>query len=274
MKIGGDAKKPMDYLVGLLRDSSAAQRYGRRSPLGDLGSDAKRRRAGVSPNCSTIPRKTFVARRLGQSPISRRIKNRISTWNFRRFSRRRRIPVGWRTAVGFRYLRARSMSESTHPVANVMELSEENLRPTPVLDYQHKSIQEVANSLDRTKQEQLPYLQAAHAMLSECVAPVYTLDELQPASMTLASRKGSCSQQFACLEAFARAKSIATRVRGLWIDGRFLVASVSAGASVLATPNSPGMASVSPGRQLAGRRITFSTTSRSYGDAKPEGIHQ
>ncbi|MGA2230887.1 MAG: transglutaminase domain-containing protein [Tepidisphaeraceae bacterium] len=106
-------------------------------------------------------------------------------------------------------------------MANAATLCEENLGPTPILDYQQKGIQDVANWLDRLKQARLAYLQAAHKVLAEKVAPIYSLDELQPASMTLAKGNGSCSQRFACLEAIARAKSIATRVRGLWIDGRF-----------------------------------------------------
>lgn len=42
-----------------------------------------------------------------------------------------------------------------------------------------------------------------------------------PTSATIAKGKGSYSQRFACLEPLARAQGIATRVRGLWIAGRF-----------------------------------------------------
>ncbi len=67
----------------------------------------------------------------------------------------------------------------------------------------------------------LEYLQWCHRFLCTEVAPVYTVDELQPASVTLKKRKGSCSQRFACLEALARAHAMPTRVRALWIAGEF-----------------------------------------------------
>ncbi|SEK66054.1 hypothetical protein [Nonomuraea pusilla] len=47
------------------------------------------------------------------------------------------------------------------------------------------------------------------------------MNERQPASRTLALGRGSCSQRLAVLEAVARACGVATRVRGLLVDGRF-----------------------------------------------------
>jgi hypothetical protein len=62
---------------------------------------------------------------------------------------------------------------------------------------------------------------AAHRLVAARVRPVYGLDDQQPVSVTLALGRGSCSQRMAVLEAVARACGIATRVRGLLVDGRF-----------------------------------------------------
>lgn len=59
------------------------------------------------------------------------------------------------------------------------------------------------------------------AILLEFVKPIYTVNELQPASHTLRKRMGSCSQRMACLEALSRAAGIATRSRALRVSGRF-----------------------------------------------------
>jgi hypothetical protein len=64
-------------------------------------------------------------------------------------------------------------------------------------------------------------IQQAHRLVSERVRPVYAVDDAQPASKTLARGRGSCSQRLSVLEAVARSLGIATRVRGLMIDGRF-----------------------------------------------------
>ncbi|MFC7640555.1 transglutaminase domain-containing protein [Streptosporangium lutulentum] len=62
---------------------------------------------------------------------------------------------------------------------------------------------------------------AAHRLVAARVRPVYGMDDRQPVSVTLALGRGSCSQRMAVLEAVARACGIATRVRGLLVDGRF-----------------------------------------------------
>ncbi|WP_214325968.1 transglutaminase-like domain-containing protein [Nonomuraea sediminis] len=61
----------------------------------------------------------------------------------------------------------------------------------------------------------------AHQLIAARVRPVYAMNERQPVSRTLLLGRGSCSQRMALLEAVARACGIATRVRGLLIDGRF-----------------------------------------------------
>lgn len=99
--------------------------------------------------------------------------------------------------------------------------NEANLLPTPTLDYRSERVQAVGRGLRGTAETDHGYLQAGHRFLCGEVAPVYTVDELQPTSVTLAKRRGSCSQRFACLESLARATGIPTRVRGLWIAGEF-----------------------------------------------------
>ncbi|WP_199565263.1 transglutaminase domain-containing protein [Spongiactinospora rosea] len=64
-------------------------------------------------------------------------------------------------------------------------------------------------------------LKSAHRLIGERIRPVYAVNDEQPASVTLARGRGSCSQRMAVLEAVARAHGMATRVRGRVIDGTF-----------------------------------------------------
>jgi hypothetical protein len=90
---------------------------------------------------------------------------------------------------------------------------------TPLLDFQSPAIQQLVAALVQDNPRRM--LQEAHRRIAEQVRPVYALGELQPASKTLARRRGSCSQRLAVLEAVARALGVATRVRGLLVDGAF-----------------------------------------------------
>jgi len=94
-----------------------------------------------------------------------------------------------------------------------------NLAPTPILDHEHPRVRAIADSLAAGAPRSR--LREAHRRLQAAVRPVYTLDELQPASVTLAKARGSCSQRIACLEAVARADGVPTRVRALLVSGRF-----------------------------------------------------
>ena len=96
-----------------------------------------------------------------------------------------------------------------------------NLKATGILDCSAPSISGLATEFRRQHRQGRELLKAAHRHLVEVVKPVYTLDELQPASHTLRKRMGSCSQRMACLEAFSRAAGIATRSRALRVSGRF-----------------------------------------------------
>ena len=109
---------------------------------------------------------------------------------------------------------------TAHPVSpGVTTLLPAHLAPTGILDFGNARVRELVSVLPQgTPVERLRH---AHRRLQELVRPVYTLDELQPVSTTLANGKGSCSQRIACLEAVARAIGVATRVRAFQVDGRF-----------------------------------------------------
>ena len=81
-------------------------------------------------------------------------------------------------------------------------------------------------------------MQRAHGAVLEVVRPEYSLDEWRPASQTLRRGRGSCSQRFAVLEAVSRTRGIATRVRGLAVDGTFWY------------PRFPRLKSLVPGRVI------------------------
>jgi hypothetical protein len=96
------------------------------------------------------------------------------------------------------------------------------LAATPILDWKHPrvlgfaaEVRGVGAGVERA------FLITAHRLIAARVRPVYAMNERQPASTTLGLGRGSCSQRLALLEAVARACGIATRVRGLLLDGRF-----------------------------------------------------
>lgn len=96
-----------------------------------------------------------------------------------------------------------------------------NLAPTPILNHGDPSIQALASKLRSLHRSDRRFVLEAHRRITGTVKPVYTLNELQPASRTLRKQKGSCSQRMACLEAIARAGGVPTRVRALQVSGKF-----------------------------------------------------
>ncbi len=100
-------------------------------------------------------------------------------------------------------------------------ISVENLRPTRILDHASEPVRAIVRRMRKPKEASRDYLQAAYLLLRDEVRPIYTVDELQPTSVTISKGRGSCSQRFACLESLARAAGIGTRVHGLWVAGRF-----------------------------------------------------
>jgi len=100
-------------------------------------------------------------------------------------------------------------------------VSSRTLDPTAILDYESPSVERFFDSIPSSDQSEVGFLQAAHAQVSLRVVPIYTVKERQPVSQTLERACGSCSQRLACLEALARRRGIGTRVRALWVSGRF-----------------------------------------------------
>ena len=97
----------------------------------------------------------------------------------------------------------------------------ENLSATAILDYQEPTINVLASGLRQEQSDDRRLLQAAHRHLATSVKPIYTLEELQPASQTMRKQHGSCSQRMACLEAVSRACGVPTRARALRVSGKF-----------------------------------------------------
>jgi len=96
-----------------------------------------------------------------------------------------------------------------------------HLQPTAILDIDHAEVRALARSLFQPNQTNRILLQRAYLHVLRTVRPVYSVNEWQPVSASLRSRKGSCSQRMACLEAIARAAGIPTRVRALQVKGSF-----------------------------------------------------
>jgi len=96
-----------------------------------------------------------------------------------------------------------------------------NLQVTAILDFEHEEVQRAVRAMSQPGQTGRSFLRKAHLALSETILPVYSVDEWQPASKTLQEKRASCSQRMACLEAIARAASIPTRVRVLFVRGSF-----------------------------------------------------
>ncbi|MFF8374653.1 transglutaminase domain-containing protein [Streptomyces sp. NPDC015661] len=99
-------------------------------------------------------------------------------------------------------------------------------RATPILDLEHPLVTGLTARVlreagargavtDRAR------LQAAHGILVTAVRPVYSVGDRRRVSRTLRLGRGSCSQRMAVLEAVARSLGVATRVRGLLVDGTF-----------------------------------------------------
>lgn len=96
-----------------------------------------------------------------------------------------------------------------------------NLMGTTILDIHHDEIRSLAATLSRPHPSRLQFLQKAHVHLVHNLQPVYSVNEWQPASLTLRKGRGSCSQRTAVLEAIARAAGIASRVHAFAVKGSF-----------------------------------------------------
>ncbi|MFB6837486.1 transglutaminase domain-containing protein [Streptomyces sp. NPDC056361] len=99
-------------------------------------------------------------------------------------------------------------------------------RPTPVLDLEHPLVTALVARVLRASEARgavtdRARLQVAHGVLVSAVRPVYSVEDRRRVSRTLRLGRGSCSQRMAALEAVARSLGVATRVRGLLVDGSF-----------------------------------------------------
>lgn len=91
---------------------------------------------------------------------------------------------------------------------------------TRILDWNSATVVALDQQLD-AQLEARDLVRAAHRWVQENVRPVYGMNEHQPASVTARRGRGSCSQRLAIVEAIARGRGIATRVRGLVVEGAF-----------------------------------------------------
>ncbi|MFF4576716.1 transglutaminase domain-containing protein [Streptomyces sp. NPDC001410] len=101
--------------------------------------------------------------------------------------------------------------------------------PTRILDWQHPNVSSLLRRIDipadsrdaSDPAHRIAALRQAHRWIAAVVQPVYSVQDEWPVSEVLRRRRGSCSQRLAVLESVARASGVATRVRGLLVDGRF-----------------------------------------------------
>jgi hypothetical protein len=110
----------------------------------------------------------------------------------------------------------RSRRDTEAQVAEAMGSTE----PTAILNWRSAPVCALATELGSAEGDR-ELLQRAHGVIASRVHPVYAVDDAQPVSRTLIRGRGSCSQRLAVLEAVARSAGIATRSRGLLVDGTF-----------------------------------------------------
>ncbi|WP_327406915.1 transglutaminase domain-containing protein [Streptomyces sp. NBC_01288] len=100
--------------------------------------------------------------------------------------------------------------------------------PTRILDWRHPNVSSLLRRLDLPTDTEdasdacrTAALRQAHRWIATAVRPVYSVQDERPVSEVLRRGRGSCGQRLAVLEAVARATGVATRVRGLLVDGSF-----------------------------------------------------
>ncbi|MET8953152.1 transglutaminase domain-containing protein [Streptomyces sp. NPDC004393] len=100
---------------------------------------------------------------------------------------------------------------------------------TRILDWRHPTVSSFLRRIDipadsgdvSGPDHRIAALRQAHRWIAAVVQPVYSVQDERPVSEVLRRGHGSCSQRLAVLEAVARASGVATRVRGLLVDGKF-----------------------------------------------------
>ncbi|MFJ9822600.1 transglutaminase domain-containing protein [Streptomyces sp. NPDC101151] len=108
--------------------------------------------------------------------------------------------------------------------------AEGSTAPTRILDWQHPHVASLLRQIDMTVDweedatgpaQRIAALRQAHRWITAAVQPVYSVQDEMPVSVVVRRGRGSCSQRLAVLESVARASGVATRVRGLLVDGTF-----------------------------------------------------
>jgi len=100
-------------------------------------------------------------------------------------------------------------------------MADATLMATPIMDYQHPTLQQIVQRLSEGAPIPRQFVQKAHLHLSDVMRPIYSVAEKQPVSETVRLNGGSCSQRMAVLEALARAYGVPTRVRAIWLNKAF-----------------------------------------------------
>ncbi|MFF4800613.1 transglutaminase domain-containing protein [Streptomyces sp. NPDC001351] len=101
--------------------------------------------------------------------------------------------------------------------------------PTRILNWRHPEVTSLLRQIDTAADagkaaapdRRTAHLRRAHRVIAAAVRPVYSVQDERPVSEVLRRGRGSCSQRLAVLEAVARSSGVATRVRGLLVDGAF-----------------------------------------------------
>ncbi|MEU2055886.1 transglutaminase domain-containing protein [Streptomyces bungoensis] len=104
-----------------------------------------------------------------------------------------------------------------------------SVAPTPILDWRHPNVASLVRRIGAAGHSgdasgparRTEALRRAHRHIAAVIRPVYSVQDERPVSQVLRRGRGSCSQRLAVLESVARASGVATRVRGLLVDGGF-----------------------------------------------------
>lgn len=113
--------------------------------------------------------------------------------------------------------RVRSRDRAT--LSRLPRTADGTVARSSILDHGSTGTTECVASIEHGDRSEPLLVQAAHRLITARITTVYALDDRQPA---LVSRgRGSCSLLLAVLAAVARARSIATRVRGLFVGRSF-----------------------------------------------------
>ncbi|MCX4878843.1 transglutaminase domain-containing protein [Streptomyces sp. NBC_00847] len=134
---------------------------------------------------------------------------------------------------GRRHIGTTGAGQGAGPVAGPVGSTVGSTAPTRILDWQHPLVTSLLRQTGMAADSaagpgaaagpfhRMAALRRAHRRIASTVRPVYSVQDERPVSTVLRHGRGSCSQRLAVLESVARASGVATRVRGLLVDGAF-----------------------------------------------------